>query len=93
MGWRQVKAKVLADRGELGDALTLIDEAVAIADETDFVNMAAFVHLDAADVSTAAGDRGRADAERARALELLRSKGAAPRAAIRRARVPSDMTP
>jgi DNA-binding SARP family transcriptional activator len=90
MGWRQVAAKVHADRGRMDEAVRLMDEAVAIADETDFVNMAAFVHLDAADVYLAAGLRARADEERSKALALFESKGAAPKVLARRSGVPSD---
>jgi hypothetical protein len=75
----------------MDEAVRLMDEAVAIADETDFVNMAAFVHLDAADVFLAAGLRARADEERSKALALFESKGAAPKVLARRATVPSDL--
>ncbi len=83
MAWRQVKAKVLAARGDVPAGIVCIGEAVAIADATDFLTMAAFAHLDASEVWRAAGDADAASRERETALDLLRRKGASERLADR----------
>lgn len=76
MAWRQVNAKILLARGELGAAREVIDEAVRIAESTDFLVMAAFVHLDAAEILMASGEWQRASGEESKAFSLLRRKGA-----------------
>jgi tetratricopeptide (TPR) repeat protein len=91
MGWRQVRAKVLAIRGQIPAALELITEATQIADATDFLALAAAAHLDAADVMQIAGDVQAAGRERRRAVELLHRKGASERIAYRRA--PASVKP
>jgi len=90
MLWRQVRAKVLAVRGELPAALEMIAEATRIADATDFLALAAVAHLDAADVFASAGDGQAAQAERRHAIELLRRKGASERIADRKTPVSVD---
>jgi ATP/maltotriose-dependent transcriptional regulator MalT len=76
MAWRQVSAKVLARRGSMPEASALIAEAVEIADSTDFLTMAALAHLDASEVAVGAGRLDKAQRERAKAIQLLKRKGA-----------------
>jgi tetratricopeptide (TPR) repeat protein len=58
MLWRQVRAKVLARRGDHAEAERLAREAVAIGDGTDLLNSRAEAHADLAEVLTQA-DRPR----------------------------------
>jgi tetratricopeptide (TPR) repeat protein len=78
MLWRQVEAKVLADHGDLAAAVDLMSEAAAIADQTDFLGMAAAVHLDAARLTEAAGESSVAGHERELARHLMSRKPARP---------------
>jgi tetratricopeptide (TPR) repeat protein len=55
MHWRRVKAKVLARRGEHGEAERLAREAVAIGDETDMLNWVANTYSDLGEVLALAG--------------------------------------
>jgi ATP/maltotriose-dependent transcriptional regulator MalT len=73
--WRQVDAKVYAAQGNLARAKALICEAIEIADRTDFLTMAAAVHLDACAILELAGEPGASGAERETAAQLLRRKG------------------
>lgn len=73
--WRQVSAKVHAARDDVGEAHRLISEATSIADRTDFLAMAAAVHLDAAALFSAAGHREEARRETKLAHSLLVRKG------------------
>jgi tetratricopeptide (TPR) repeat protein len=50
MLWRQVKAKVLARRGEHAEAERLAREAVEISDKTDLLNDQASVYADLGEV-------------------------------------------
>jgi tetratricopeptide (TPR) repeat protein len=75
IAWRQVRAKVLAARGSIGEARALIREALRIAEGTDFVTITAFAHLDASQIAAAAGDEPDSARERHRALQLLTGKG------------------
>lgn len=65
MIWRQVRAKVLARRGQLAEGGQLAHEAVAIGEETDMLNFQGDAYADLAEVLVLAG---KAD-EAARALE------------------------
>jgi DNA-binding SARP family transcriptional activator len=65
IGWRSVRAKVLARRGELEAAEALSRDAIAYALETDFLPARAEALADLAEVLTIAGR----DTEAARALE------------------------
>jgi class 3 adenylate cyclase/tetratricopeptide (TPR) repeat protein len=65
MHWRRVRAKVLARRGEHADAERLALEAVAICEETDWLDAQGDVYADVAEVHLLAG---RAE-ESAEALE------------------------
>jgi ATP/maltotriose-dependent transcriptional regulator MalT len=73
--WRTVQARVLAHRGDLGDALTLADEAAAITARTDYLDWQGQGHEVRGDVLAAAGRAH--DARRAyeTALERFERKG------------------
>jgi class 3 adenylate cyclase len=75
MLWRQVKAKVLARRGERVAAEQLAHEAAAIADETDKLDWRATAHADLAEVLELTGEHAQAAAELERALALYERKG------------------
>ena len=73
--WRQVQANLHAGRGDSEAAISLILEAAAIADRTDFLAMAASVHLDAARLLSDVGDQEAADKELGLSRELFARKG------------------
>lgn len=54
--WRSARSKVLVARGELAEALALAHVAVAMAEETDDINMRADALMDLAEVFEATGD-------------------------------------
>ncbi len=68
MLWRQVRAKVLARRGELQEGERLAREAVALAEETDMLNAHADALIDLAEVLALAGQDAQAELEQAIAL-------------------------
>jgi class 3 adenylate cyclase/tetratricopeptide (TPR) repeat protein len=74
--WRCAQAEVLASRGELQEALGLMDEAQSRIDATDYVVNNALALMSRAAVERAAGNRDRARAALERAIELLEQKGA-----------------
>jgi class 3 adenylate cyclase/tetratricopeptide (TPR) repeat protein len=93
MLWRQVRAKVLARRGEHADAERLAREAVAVGGEADMVNPLGDAHSDLAEVLELAGRREEAAAEVEKALALYERKGnlvMAERARARRAELRSS---
>jgi class 3 adenylate cyclase len=71
--WRQARAKVLARRGELEEGERLAREAVALAEETDMLNVHANALIDLAEVSALAGRDARAELDEA--LALYEQKG------------------
>jgi tetratricopeptide (TPR) repeat protein len=74
-GWRRVRARLLARRGDFGEAERLIREAVEIAESTDYFEMRARALSDLADVLRLAGRiDGSLDAAR-RALQQYEAKG------------------
>ncbi len=75
MAWMSVRAKILAVRGETDAAGELAGRAVAVAEQTDLVNMIADVHLDHAFVLGQMGRSEEAARAAQRALELYRRKG------------------
>ena len=75
MLWRQVKAKVLARRGEWAEAERLAREAIAVGEETDMINAQGDAYGDFAEVLTLAGKRDEARAALEQALELFERKG------------------
>src|SRR5439155_26774855 len=75
MMWRQVRAKVLARRGEHSEAERLAREAVAIGDETDMIDSQGDAHADLAEVLTLGGNTGNAARELELALANYTRKG------------------
>ncbi len=85
VGWRRIKAKILATRGELDAAERLAGEAVAIASRTDYLENHALARADLAYVLGLAGRADEARAELREALALAERKGIVPLAARIRA--------
>ncbi len=75
MLWRQVRAKVLARRGEHAEAERLAREAVAIGDETDMLNAQGDAYADLAEVLLLGGKADEAAAALEQALERYERKG------------------
>jgi tetratricopeptide (TPR) repeat protein len=73
--WRQVRARVLARRGDIAAALPLAHEAVRIAEATDALDAQGDALLDLAEVLDAAGDRRGAASAARRAVERYELKG------------------
>ena len=73
--WRSARAKVLAVRGELASAEKLVREAVAIAAETDDVNMHADALMDLAQCLSASGQPAERRDALGRAHDLYAAKG------------------
>ena len=78
--WRQVRARVLAARGQNRRALDLARDAVEIAMATDHPNLQADSMVDLAHVCAAAGCRDEAGSAVASALGIYEAKGNAVRA-------------
>jgi class 3 adenylate cyclase/tetratricopeptide (TPR) repeat protein len=72
---RAARARVLASRGELDEALGLLEEAVELADSTDFLELAAYVHEVHAEVLARAGLTDDAHAAIRQAVALYEQKG------------------
>jgi predicted ATPase/DNA-binding SARP family transcriptional activator/class 3 adenylate cyclase len=72
--WRSVRAKVLARRGEIDEALRLSSEAVELAARTDALNDQADTWMDRAEVLRLAGD-GAAGVALEEALDRFTRKG------------------
>ena len=75
MLWRQVRSKVLARRGEPDEAERLAREAVAVAEETDFLNAQGDAYADLAEVLLLGGSPEAAGAALGQALERYERKG------------------
>jgi tetratricopeptide (TPR) repeat protein len=75
MLWRQVKAKVLARRGEHAEAELLAHEAVAICDKTDLLDAQGDVYADLAEVLVLTGKPTEAASALEQALERYKRKG------------------
>ncbi len=75
MLWRQVRAKVLARRGENVEAEQLAREAVDVCDETDMLDAQGDVYADLAEVLLLAGKADEAIAALEQALERYERKG------------------
>jgi tetratricopeptide (TPR) repeat protein len=76
IAWRRVRAETLAASGEHTAAVHVARAAVDIAGATDALLLHADARLALAVALRAAGRRGEADAEEARAIELWEAKGA-----------------
>ncbi len=75
MLWRQVRAKVLARRGEHAEAERLAGEAVAIGEETDMIDAQGDVYADLGEVLLLAEKTDGAAAALEQALERYERKG------------------
>jgi class 3 adenylate cyclase/tetratricopeptide (TPR) repeat protein len=75
MIWRQVRAKVLARRGQHAEAERLAREAAAISDRTDTLVQQADAYADLGEVLLLAGKRDEAAAALEQALERYERKG------------------
>ena len=75
MLWRSARAKVLARRGEAGEAGAAAREAVAIAERTDLLNTQADALLGLAEVLALAGRDDEAGAAARAAAERYERKG------------------
>jgi tetratricopeptide (TPR) repeat protein len=73
--WRQVRAKVLARRGELAEAERLAREAVAVCEKTDFLDAQGDVYADLGEVLLLAGQEDEAAAALQQALGRYQGKG------------------
>ena len=73
--WRAIRARILAERGDIPDAIRLADDAVELTEETEDVILKADVLVDRAMVLTAAGRFDEAAQQLAAALELYEQKG------------------
>jgi class 3 adenylate cyclase/tetratricopeptide (TPR) repeat protein len=87
IGWRRIKAKVLALRGELEAAERIGREAVEIASRTDYLENHALARADLAEVLERAGRAEEARAELEHALGLYEQKGIVVRAERLRVRL------
>jgi tetratricopeptide (TPR) repeat protein len=74
MGWRQVRAKVLARRREHAEAEQLARDAVAIADGTDCLNAQGDTNADLAEVLLRSGKADEAKAALEQALQRYERK-------------------
>jgi tetratricopeptide (TPR) repeat protein len=75
VGWRSVRAKLLALEGRTDEAEALAAEAVRLAERTDFLPLRAEAQLDLAEVLRAGGRSDEAETALETALELYRQKG------------------
>jgi tetratricopeptide (TPR) repeat protein len=75
MTWRQVKAKVLAHRGEHSEAELLARDAVAIGEGTEFLNGQGDAIADLAEVLLLGGQRDEAVAALEMAIDRYERKG------------------
>ncbi|HEX6679837.1 MAG TPA: AAA family ATPase [Gaiellaceae bacterium] len=73
--WRGVRAKLLAARGDFGEAEAIGREAVEIADRTDYFELRADARLDLAEALRTAGSRADAATTAQEALEIYERKG------------------
>src|SRR5262249_29741706 len=75
IGWRRVRAKLLAHEGDLEQAERLARDAIAFAEKTDFLLAHVCAREDLAEVLRLAGRTQEAAGELERAIELLEAKG------------------
>src|SRR2546428_10706020 len=73
--WRGVRAKILSDRGEHGEAIRLALEAVALGAETDALELRADSLIDLGIVQLAAGAREEGASALEEAVRLYEQKG------------------
>jgi class 3 adenylate cyclase/tetratricopeptide (TPR) repeat protein len=87
VGWRAVRAKLLARRGDLADAEALAREASALAARTEDIELRAKALGDLAEVLCLAGRVGESTAALTEALRLHERKGNVPAAAALQTRL------
>ncbi|MGH2671866.1 MAG: tetratricopeptide repeat protein, partial [Actinomycetota bacterium] len=85
--WRMAQARVLAERGSTEEALALADEATAIVDNTDYLNMQGAGHEIRGQILVAAGRGDDARVAFGEALDRYERKGNVVAAARIRARL------
>ena len=85
--WRGTRARVLADRGHTEPAEQLARHAVALARQTDFVNMLADALVDLAETRSLLGRDGDSRAPLTEAIGLYEAKGNVVSAAAARGRL------
>jgi class 3 adenylate cyclase/tetratricopeptide (TPR) repeat protein len=73
--WRQVRAKILARRGQADQAEALAREAVSAAERTDYLDLTGLAYLSHGEVLGLAGRRTDAASAVRAAVELFRRKG------------------
>jgi class 3 adenylate cyclase/tetratricopeptide (TPR) repeat protein len=73
--WRTARALIVAAGGELDEAVRLVRAAVALAEETDDINMKADALVDLGEVLSAAGDHEASEGVLRRAHGLYVAKG------------------
>jgi class 3 adenylate cyclase/tetratricopeptide (TPR) repeat protein len=76
--WRGVRAKVLARRGRLDEAIRLAEQAVALTDRIDFWELRSDALANQAEVYELAGRTGDSVHALRRSLEILEAKGVVP---------------
>ena len=92
MLWRQVRAKVLARRGEHAEAELLAREAVAICDETDMLNAQGDAYADLAEVLMLAGRPTRQPPRSSRRSNATSARATSSRRSARRRDSPNSKT-
>jgi tetratricopeptide (TPR) repeat protein len=75
VGWRRVRAKLLARRGDVEEAGRLAREATALATQTDYLDLRAQTCADLAEVLRLAGDPRGSAAAREESIQLYEQKG------------------
>ena len=89
--WRSIRAKALARRNEMGDALRLAHEAVTLAQESDFLPAHADALADLAEVLRLADQEDEARAAIEEAIVLYEQKGNLLAAGVARASLDSQV--
>jgi tetratricopeptide (TPR) repeat protein len=92
IAWRSTQAKILARRGELATAEKLAYEALAFAEQSDFLNSHAHALVDLAEILTMAGRQTEAASSINSAIDLYEQKGNVALAAQARVRLDSLLT-
>ena len=77
--WKSIRARVLAGRGELDEAVALADEAAAMEVDLDNLTDQAEKFVDIAEVFDAAGDRPGAEGALGKAIALTRRRATSSR--------------
>jgi tetratricopeptide (TPR) repeat protein len=75
VGWRRLKGRLLARRGEFEEAERVGREAVELAGRADYIDIQARTHFDLAEVLRLAGRRQDSSIELEHALRLYEQKG------------------